>query len=85
MKKIPKSAAASATKSMKTLKSEIIVGICCFECYCALENSMEEIMSKIFEFYFLWKNWKHGLCQSMKLWGVFLSKSDGLVKITSSK
>lgn len=66
MKKIPKSAAASA-KSMKTLKSEIIIGICCFECYCALENSMKEIISKIFEFYFLWKNWKHGLCQSMKL------------------
>ena len=52
MKQIPKYAAAYAIKSMKTLKNEIIIWICCFEC-CALQNSLEEIMSKLFEFYFL--------------------------------
>lgn len=51
MEKIPKSAAAFATTSTKTLKNEIIIWICPFECHCTLENSMEEIMSKIFEFF----------------------------------
>lgn len=85
MKKIPKSAAVYATKSVKTLQNEIITRICCFECYCALENSLEEIMSKIFEFYFLWENLEHWLFQSAKLRGVFLSKNDGLVKIICSE
>lgn len=72
-------------ESMVTLKSETITWYVVLNVIMLFDNSMEEIMSEIFEFSFLLENLKHWLFQSVKLWGVFLSKNDGLVKIISSK